>query len=157
MRLHDEAHPGGDPRREMAALAARFPGALRELDEAPLDLIRRRIEALTRCLESGAPVEPWMSATAKFHQLTRGALLAKRWLAGRKAVDSAMTEAFLRSLAGARDEEDARAWAGELQRVASPPQGKLTGLIFERLALHLGLPLHEARELVVGPPKRSQR
>ena len=35
-----------DPRRAMAALAGRFPGALRELDDLPLPEIRARIEAL---------------------------------------------------------------------------------------------------------------
>jgi hypothetical protein len=156
MRLYDEAHPGGDPRGEMATLAARFPGALRELDEAPLDMIRARIEALSRCIESGAPSEPWMNATAEFHRLARGALVAKRWLAGRKKVDASVTEQFLRSLEGAPHEADASAWALDLDRIASPPRGKLTLLVFERLASRLGLSPGEAHDLVVGPPRRKQ-
>jgi hypothetical protein len=157
MRLFDEAHPGGDPRLEMAALAARFPGALRELDEAPLDVIRGRIAALSRCVESGAPVEPWMRASAVFHALTRGALAAKRWLGGRKVVDEAAIADFLLAVEGSAHAEDAKAWARELQLVAAPPRGKLTDLVFERVAAHLGLPVGEARALVVGPPKVRER
>jgi hypothetical protein len=153
MRLDDEAHPGSDTRREMAALAARFPGALRELDEAPLDVIRERIRALSRCVDSGAPVEPWMHASAVFHSLTRGALAAKRWLAGRRVVDDALVAEFLIALAGSPHGEDARAWTSDLALVAAPPGGKLTELVFARVAVEMGVSVDEARELVIGPPK----
>jgi hypothetical protein len=153
MRLHDQAHPGGDPRLEMAALAARFPGALRELDEAPLELIRTRIDALSRCVDGSGSVEPWMPATAAFHRLTRGALATKRWLGGRKIVDPELSAEFRRFLTESPDREDAEPWAPELALVASPPSGKLTELVFERVAARLGIPLDEARALVVGPRK----
>src|SRR5580692_9887997 len=103
MRLFDENHPGGDPRREMAALAARFPGALRELDEAPLERIRARLAALSQCLGTGAPPERWMCATVLFHRLTRGALAAKRWLGGRKSVDREVITRFVSSFEGSAD------------------------------------------------------
>jgi hypothetical protein len=159
MRLHDQAHPGGDPRREMVALAARFPGALRELDEAPLERIRERLEALSRCIATGDPPEPWMCATALFHRLTRGALAAKRWLGGRKRVDERVIAEFQRALGGSTDDREARAWAMDLARVASPPGGKLSALVFERVAAGLNVPTREARALVVGPPspRRSAR
>jgi hypothetical protein len=153
MRLFDEANPGGDPRREMAALAARFPGALREIDETPLDVIRARIDALGRCLESDAPVEPWMHAGVVYHALARGALLAKRWLAGRKVVDDTLVTEFLAALEGAPEETDAKAWAKDLALVASPPRGKLTDLVFERVAARMGVSVDEARRLVLGPPR----
>jgi hypothetical protein len=157
MRLFDESHPGDDPRREMAALAARFPGALRELDEAPLERIRTRLEALSQCVGSGDPPEPWMCATALFHRFTRGALAAKRWLGGRKTVDREVIARFVSSLEGSGDADDARAWAEDLARVAAPPRGKLSELVFERVAAALSLPLPEARALVVGPPRSARR
>ena len=149
MRLEDERHPGGDPRKEMAALASRFPGALRELDETPLEQIRARLAAVSRCVVTGEPPEPWMSATAMFHRLARGALLAKRWLGGRKHVDASATNAFLTWLDGSGGERDARAWAKDLARVASPPGRKLSALVFERVAAGLNLSVHEARALVL--------
>jgi hypothetical protein len=159
MRLYDQAHPGGDPRPEMVALAERFPGALRELDEAPLERIRERLEAVSRCIATGEPPKPWMCATALFHRLTRGALAAKRWLGGRKRVDEHVIAEFLRSIEGSAAERDARVWAKDLGRIASPPSGKLSELVFERVAAGLNLPTREARALVVGPPstRRSAR
>jgi hypothetical protein len=98
-----------------------------------------------------------MKATAMFHRLTRGALAAKRWLGARKHVDAEVHTAFLSALDGAAVAEDARAWASELAHVASPPRGKLTDLVFARIATHLGLPEAEARQLVVGVPRRARR
>jgi hypothetical protein len=154
MRLFDLAHPGGDPRREMAALAARFPGALRELDEASLEEIHARLEALSQCLATGSPPHAWMCASALFHRLTRGALAAKRWLAGRKSVDEDVIAAFLESLEGSVDEVEAREWAQNLAAVASPPHGRLSELVFEHVARGMNLPFSEARALVVGSPRR---
>src|ERR1700730_14264997 len=90
MRLAHDA--GGedeaDVRRRLARLASRFPGALREIDDLDLDEIRRRLGALDAVLEGRGEVEPWMEAIVLFHALARGALCAKRWLAGRKRVDA---------------------------------------------------------------------
>jgi hypothetical protein len=157
MRLFDLAHPGGDPRREMAALAARFPGALRELDETSLEQIRARIDALSQCLATGSPPDAWMCASALFHRLTRGALAAKRWLAGRRSVDEGVIAEFLESIEGSVDEVEAGAWAQNLAAVASPPRGRLSELVFEHVAQGMNLPLSEARALVTGPPRKRVR
>jgi hypothetical protein len=157
MRLADEASPGGDPRREMAALAARFPGALRELDESPLPAIGDRIEELSRCIAGEAQPAPWMRATAMFHRLMRGALAAKRWLGARRAVDPELTRAFHDEIRTSAFADDARAWAPDLARVAAPPRGKLTALVFERVAQQMGVTVDEARRFVVGPPRVHRR
>jgi hypothetical protein len=156
MRLADEAHPGGDPRREMKTLAARFPGSLREIDELPLEAIRGRIDELSRCIAGGAQPAPWMFATAKFHELTRGALAAKRWLA-RRSVDASLARSFLEAIDRSVLAEDARAWASDLARIASPPRGRLTDLVFERIAEEMGLEVNEARQLVIGTPRRLRK
>ena len=67
-----------DPRERMAALAARFPGALREIDTLPLDEIERRIEALTQAERDPARASKWMLAQLRFHALVRDYLHAKR-------------------------------------------------------------------------------
>src|SRR4051812_10405817 len=86
--LHDAGDPE-DPRRAMAALACRFPGALREIDELPLQEITDRIDALRAAEADPAQELPWMRAIARFHALTRGALVAKKWLRGSRTPDFA--------------------------------------------------------------------
>ena len=94
LRVEDEASGAPDPRGAMADLARRFPGALREIDELPLEEIRARADALHAAAADGAKAEPWMAAMVLFHALTRGALAVKRWLGGRKEVDEPTARAF---------------------------------------------------------------
>jgi hypothetical protein len=151
LRFEDLAKPGGDPRRDMAALAERFPGSLREMDELPLEAIGARLEELSRCISGEEIAASWMTASARFHRLMRGALAAKKWLGRRRVVDPALTQAFR---AGPHDfvyAEDALLWADALVGVARPPTGKLTALVFERLAAELGVSPNEARARVHGP------
>src|SRR5215469_12838792 len=89
-----EGDTGTEDIRRMSRLAAQYPGALRELDELELDEIGRRIAALDRVATGEREVEAWMAATARFHILARGALSAKRWLAGRKDVDGETVRSF---------------------------------------------------------------
>jgi len=62
-------HPHPTPpeaRPILRALAADYPGALRELDSLPTEEIDRRVEALL------APAEPpWVAAMADYHDLLR--------------------------------------------------------------------------------------
>jgi hypothetical protein len=156
-----DAHASGredaaSVRVQMAELAARFPGALREIDELELHEIGRRIAALDAVAAEAAPQEPWMEAMALFHAMTRGALAVKRWLAGRKRVDAALRMRLHAEAASLPFPEDARAWADELGRIASPPRGRLTEVVFARLALRIGTTPHAARRLVFGVPRRSR-
>lgn len=144
-------------RAAMAELAWRFPGALRELDDLELHEIRRRVAALDHVLRGEREVEPWMEAVALFHALTRGALCAKRWLAGRKRVDAALRRAFAVQVEALDFPEEARAWADELERIASPPRGRVLDVVFARLARTLGGSEREARRLVFGVPRRERK
>ena len=79
----------------MAALAHRFPGALRELDELPMDQIEARLHALERlnermhaasphtaaALRSGASAPEWVRLQISYHGCMRAVLRIKR-LAG---------------------------------------------------------------------------
>lgn len=73
LRLADRDGTLADPRPAMRALAARFPGALREIDEIPLEALIARIDELDRA--PGAA--PWMRAHARYHELLRAKLAAK--------------------------------------------------------------------------------
>jgi len=152
MRLADgmDDPDGAHARDQMADIAFRFPGALREIDDLELGEIRSRIRGLDAVLHGSAEGEPWMEAIAVFHGLARGALAVKRWLDGRREVDSALQRAFASEVASLPFPEEARSWAGDLARVAAPPRGRLMDLVFARLAEHLGTTNHAARRLVFG-------
>jgi hypothetical protein len=147
---------GEDPRRAMAALASQFPGALREIDDLSLEAIETRLREI-RASEGGAPSATWMEATHLFHSLMRGALCAKRWLAGRKTIDDEVRAAFDREAATLCWGDDARDWRADLARLAAPPRGRVTDLVYERMSQLLGISSDEARFLVFGIPRRDRR
>ncbi len=142
-----------DPRRlraRMNDLAERFPGALREIDRLPLSTIEQRIAELDAVVGAGSEPSRWMVAVATFHALTRGVLVAKRWLRGRKVVDASFAVRFAQDLPRLPFPADGLAWKGELASVASPPRGRLLDLVFARLARELGTSEGAARHLVFG-------
>lgn len=152
LRLAHEEDDEPDPRKDMAKLASRFPGALREIDELPLEVIKDRLDAL-----ASGRLEPWMEPMAMFHRLTRGALCAKRWLRGRKELDDEARLAFDRDATALCYAEEARAWRADLDRLASPPRGRVTELVFEKIAASLGTTVDRARELVWSESGRRGR
>jgi hypothetical protein len=107
-------------RQRMAELAARFPGALREIDELELEVIRDRIDRLDAVLRGDAVIERWMEAIGLFHALARGALKAKRWLAGRKSVDPSTVLEYESHVAAGWDALSTPLHGGAL---STPPQG----------------------------------
>jgi hypothetical protein len=150
MRIEHETGREDLPRvrTRMGALAARFPGALREIDRLELGEIRRRVASLDAWLDGSGAGEPWMDAVALFHRLARGALGAKRWLGRRRAVDAGMMQDFERELARLPDAEAIREWASDLASIASPPRGRVMDLVFARLARELGTSDEAARRRV---------
>jgi hypothetical protein len=142
-------------RPRMADLAARFPGALREIDDLELGEIQRRIARLDAFLDASGHEEAWMKPMALFHRLARGALAAKRWLGGRKQVDGALLSSFVREALASPLSEEIHAWVGDLASVASPPRGRVMNLVFARLARELGVTEDAARRLVFGLPTRD--
>ncbi len=158
MRLAHAAGPEeeSDVRPRMAALAVRFPGALREIDDLELEEIRARIGSLEASIEEGVPIEPWMEAVALFHRFARGALCAKRWLRRRRVVDEEVSRAFEIDLPGMTFPEEAAEWHRDLGRLAAPPEGRVVQLVFVRVAGRLGISEEEARLRVFGPPRRHR-
>jgi hypothetical protein len=77
------ARERGEPAPEKSAiqsLAARFPGALYELDTLPLEVIDERASALRRASESlvQGHVPAWMTWMARYHALVREDLASRR-------------------------------------------------------------------------------
>ena len=154
---HAEGREGPAVRARMARLATRYPGALREIDRLELAEIRARVDALGRVLQGRDEAQPWMEAVLLFHALARGALSVKRWLAGRKLVDSAAARTFDTEVLGLPFGDDARAWADDLAALATPVRGRLTAAVFERLARNLRVDVPAARGLVFGGSRRPGR
>lgn len=69
-------------RRAMKALASRFPGSLRELDDSGIDGLRERLAQL-RSTRQGERFLPWMKACSLFHEEVREVLAARRRAKGR--------------------------------------------------------------------------
>jgi hypothetical protein len=120
-------------------LAGEFPGALNELDTLPLEEIDRRAERLARAI-AGEPVEPWMAWLAGYHALFRAALSVKLLCSRAGELSEARArelEARAKSRAGGAasliDEAFVRA-------VASPPGGRVSAVVFERLSAAFGAP-----------------
>jgi hypothetical protein len=65
------------PRDVFRALAAEFPGCLRELDTLGAPEIGRRAAACAAAA-AGGPSEPWMGWIAAYHELVAETLAARR-------------------------------------------------------------------------------
>jgi len=133
LRLMNAARVAHDPKPRMAALAEKFPGALREIDELPLDEIESRIDALARAEREPASAARWMHAMDRFHALARGALAVKKSLARNETI--AWTD-------------DARTWQEDVARIARPPRGRLMDLVYERLARELATTPRAAKRMI---------
>jgi hypothetical protein len=141
----------------MVRLADEYPGSLREIDSLPLDRIVERVEALVLAERRPSHVEPWMTAQAAFHRYARGALAAKRWLAGRKTITPQLRASFLRSVRTLARGAEAELFADELDLIARPPGGRLMDVVHARVARALDITTAEARELVFGASRNARR
>ena len=105
-------------RDELRALAAEFPGCLRELDTlGPAELARRT--TVCAAVVAGAPPEPWMDWIDGYHALMRRALEAR----------------------GARARGEAPDAADDFgHAVLSPPGGRMGVVILRTLAARFGVP-----------------
>lgn len=135
----------------LRALAAEFPGALRELDAMPAAELDARAVALEGCASlDDAP--PWAAPVAGYHGLMRVALALKPWLA-RRTVDDAGCEALGRV---ARDGDGEALGGAFVRAVRAPPRGRLNVVVFERLGARLGV-APDAVWQAVFPTARADR
>ncbi|MDQ3034821.1 MAG: hypothetical protein M3Y87_20595 [Myxococcota bacterium] len=155
MRVSHEGGSAEDPTAAMRALAARFPGALREIDELSMSTIDARIAELERAIEGDAP-EPWMIALARYHAWLRLALALRRevpdrsmsgaraWLATVIVADEEL---------GAIDEVDDET----LGAILRPPAGRLNRVIFLRVAAELDATDEWIESLLRDPSEHALR
>jgi hypothetical protein len=106
-------------RDELRALAAEFPGCLRELDTLGAEELARRAVACAGAGDGTAAVEPWMAWIAGYHELMRRAL--------------AVRDRRARGEPGETDDDFERA-------VLSPPGGRMGVVVVRALAARFGVP-----------------
>ncbi len=147
LRLDDVAGAAADPKRAMARLAERFPGALREIDELPLDVIDARIDALTDVVERAVDPPRWAILFVAYHGWMRAALRIKRACLGVPSI--AVLETVRASYVPSPD-EPAHAELGELEirAVLAPEGGRLNPWVFARIGAPHGLSGDEVAALL---------
>jgi len=120
LALRGRRDEGGAPatRAELRALAARFPGCLRELDTLGRDELGRRAEAVATAAAGGAR-EPWMDWIAAYHALMSEALAARARGEDVDAPEGRLNVLVLRAL-GARFGADATTIAETLFPLRRP-------------------------------------
>ena len=152
MRLR---HQSGDEdadavRREMRALAGRYPGALRELDELRMEVIEERLGALERAL-AGAPVPVWAEILSRYHAFMRVALEIKRRFARGAEAD---VHEWLRSgyqpKVGEPSPEELIEASGAILR---PPDGRLSAWALAHVGAQLGISDTDVRRALSPHPE----
>jgi len=139
MRMEHSDGAAASPREDMATLADRFPGALRELDELSLTEVDARIHALDRALRDPAELPQWAVLLVAYHGWMRAALRVKRLAAGASDHDAAY-ETIRSGYDGEPDEPPVERWDRDTVRAAiRPPGGRLHSWVCEQIAVAHGL------------------
>jgi hypothetical protein len=141
LRVEHARGDAADPRPRMRALARRFPGALRELDELPMELIEARLQAIEAALAHGPPFAswPWIALQVHYHARMRAALHVKRLARGRRGE---ALEQVLLELSAQRGADDADAPALDRAAVGvilEPPGGRLGPWVLAEVARQAGV------------------
>ncbi len=148
MRLEDAEGRAGDPRARMRALAARFPGALREIDALPMGSIEARIAELERVVRGGEPPR-WAVMLAHYHGWMRAALALRRHGGRERSV--ALTWVRTEYRPGAH-EPSVEALSDAVDCLLAPPGGRLNRAVFALLGEeHAASPDSIERELFPAP------
>jgi hypothetical protein len=135
VELRRRRDAGGDPAGggALRALAAEFPGCLRELDTLGLPELARRARA-AQTAAAGGTAEPWMAWIDGYHSLMRGALAVRA-----PANDEARGDARALAAAAARA-AGAPVDAAFVAAVLAPPGGRVGVVVLRALAARFGVP-----------------
>lgn len=139
MRDLDAAGDPADPRPAMRALASRFPGALREIDELPRDVIASRVDAIDRALAT-AGHEPWMLALWRYHACLRVALRIRR----------AIPERTVTAARALCDPEVDALDDASLATIVRPPHGRLNRAVLAIVAREVGTTPDRIESLLIA-------
>ena len=136
VELRRRRDAGGDPSGggALRALAAEFPGCLRELDTLGLAELERRARAATAAVVGGSP-PPWMDWIDGYHALMRAALALRAPERGRAA--GADSRALAAREARGRGEAPGGLFEAE---VLAPPRGRMGVVVMRALAARFGVP-----------------
>jgi hypothetical protein len=145
---------------EMRALAAQFPGALRELEVHEATALERRAQVVRAAQRGEAAVPGWVELVVELHETLRAGLRVKRWLAETRAAQpfDATTAARCAAAVG----PDAAGTAGAAARghwpiepstlvaLHRPPGGRLMPFVIARVAARLGVSPHDVEVAIFG-------
>lgn len=147
------------------AIAARFPGALRELQAMSADVLAERARVVEEELAAArrdptratpSPAHRWITIVLEFHNLLREALAVKLWLARRIGRDGAINDAII---------AECHAWHETLPHVCAPlgpidaaslalhhhpPGGRIVSLVWDALAQRHRRPRQDLQTDVFG-------
>jgi hypothetical protein len=152
-RLRTESDPS--PQLAMRELAADFPGALRELDELPIQLIEERIVALEAAL-AGGPLPDWARWAIAYHGLLRVVLRIRR-RAGKDKDLAALTEWLAHRYLPTADEPSLEELSAEVvAEILRPPDGRLNRWVFAYLAPSFGQTADELEKVIFPPSPMRQ-
>jgi len=152
--LRVQGAPSAVPRATFAALAAQFPGALRELDKLPLQVIELRLRALEAVLSGAAPAEPWMQLQIAYHGFMRAVLRIRRALIALRIEHFEPAQECLERVAYiAAPGEPARGRfdAEMLRAIHRPPNGRLNPWVLEQVALDHAVSADAVERALLGP------
>jgi hypothetical protein len=142
LRALGDADPPAD---RLRALAARFPGALRELDRSPIENLQARLAAVTSAI-AGGPLPAWAKATSRYHGWLRVALRLRREAARTESAAIAWAEAYAPVLPG----DPARLDAEVLRLLIAPPDGRLVRVVCGLVASELGQTLEQLDAILLA-------
>lgn len=162
-------------RDAMRVIAARFPAALREWEEIPLEELERRrahvAAQLTACADTTDPdasadpllgAEPWLRFGLDLHRYLRTVLALRRHVGSarraQKSAESDRVETLLRA-ALTRAQRQGIGTTTELpwpeplteallQNVAAPPAGRLTELAYRAVAARHGAEISDVKRAI---------
>ena len=119
------------PRAELVALAAAFPGALRELDCLPWEELEHRANALRAVLDGRAQVERWMVLQIGYHGFMRAVLRIRRLILEQERSAAPQPLAYSPAL----DEPPLERFdASALAAIRKPPRGRLNPWVVAEVA-----------------------
>ncbi len=134
------------PTERLRALAARFPGALRELDRTSSEELSAQLDALTAAL-AGGPVPDWAMPMCRRHGWLRVGLRLRVEAARTEVAAAAWAARYVPEIPG--DPPRARLVPSVLAALVTPPSGRLVPLASRLTAEDLGMTL-EALEALLG-------
>jgi len=136
------------PRARLAALAAQFPGALRELDRLPMAIISARIAELEQAVSGASEVRAWMPLQIGYHGFMRAVLRIRRSLLAQPSRDLSDPLACLAALLyqPALDEPAASRFdSAALHTILKPPAGRLNPWVLAQVARDHGVSMADVQ------------